>query len=252
MYRPVRYWVSSRTPNSLCELIIISRQFAVPHLGSPQTLHVVRASVTRAIGEHRPSLPGAMNVVGCILLRFLLLSTTVDGLRPPFRSHITRRSAIGGLLAGSSLSLSAPPALGASVPQGPLCSPDVAVLQTAGAKQIIVIGTAHVSEESVALVQQVIREVQPETVMVELDKPRAVTLLRKERARRKGGGGGEAAGVTPSGASGAEQGIASFYQSLEEMGLQSGGEVRSSGLASNRAAGIAQRVGFLGCLAGVG
>jgi len=190
-----------------------------------------------------------MNVVGCILLRFLLLSTTVDGLRPPFRSHITRRSAIGGLLAGSSLSLSAPPALGAS--EGPLCSPDVAVLQTAGAKQIIVIGTAHVSEESVALVQQVIREVQPETVMVELDKPRAVTLLRKERARRKGGGGGEAAGVTPSGASGAEQGIASFYQSLEEMGLQSGGEVRSSGIASNRAAGIARRVGILGCLAGV-
>ena len=251
MYRPVRYWVSSRTPNSLCELIIISRQFAVPHLGSPQTLHVVRASVTRAIGEHRPSLPGAMNVVGCILLRWLLLSTTVDGLRPPFRSHITRRSAIGGLLCGSSLSLPAPPALGASVPQGPLCSPDVAVLQTAGAKQIIVIGTAHVSDESVALVQQVIREVQPETVMVELDKPRAVTLLRKERARRKGGGG-EVAGVTPSGATGAERGIASFYQSLEEMGLQSGGEVRSSGLASHSAAGIAQRVGFLGYLAGVG
>ena len=190
-----------------------------------------------------------MNVVGCILLRCLLLLTTVDSLRPPFRSHITRRSAIGGLLSGSSLSLSAPPALGAS--EGPLCSPDVAVLQTAGAKQIIVIGTAHVSDESVALVQQVIREVQPETVMVELDKPRAVTLLRKERARRKGGGG-EAAGVTPSGATGAEQGIASFYQSLEEMGLQSGGEVRSRGLASNRAAGIAQRVGFLGCLAGVG
>ena len=189
-----------------------------------------------------------MNAVRCIMLRWLLLLSTVDGLRPPFRSHITRRSAIGGLLAGSSLSLSAPPALGAS--EGPLCSPDVAVLQTAGAKQIIVIGTAHVSDESVALVQQVIREVQPETVMVELDKPRAVTLLRKERARRKGGGG-EAAGVTPSGASGAERGIASFYQSLEEMGLQSGGEVRSSGLASNRAAGIAQRVGFLGCLAGV-
>lgn len=159
-----------------------------------------------------------MIVVGGMLLRCLLLLTTVDGLRPP---HITRRSAIGGLLSGSSLSLSAPPALGASVPQGPLCSPDVAVLQTAGAKQIIVIGTAHVSDESVALVQQVIREVQPETVMVELDKPRAVTLLRKERARRKGGGG-EAAGVIPSGAS--DAGIASFYQSLEEMGLQNGGE----------------------------
>jgi hypothetical protein len=200
---------------------------------------------------HDAEARGAMNVVGCILLRCLLLLTTVDSLRPPFRSQITRRSAIGGLLCGSSLSLSAPPALGASVPQGPLCSPDVAVLQTAGTKQIIVIGTAHVSDESVALVQQVIREVQPETVMVELDKPRAVTLLRKERARRKGGGG-EAAGVTPSGASGAEQGIASFYQSLEEMGLQSGGEVHSSGLASNRAAGITQRVGFLGCLAGVG
>ena len=193
-----------------------------------------------------------MNAVRCIMLRWLLLLSTVDGLRPPFRSHITRRSAIGGLIAGSSLSLSAPQAIGASVPQGPLCSPDVAVLQTAGAKQIIVIGTAHVSDESVALVQQVIREVQPETVMVELDKPRAVTLLRKERARRKGGGGGEAASVTPSGATGAERGIASFYQSLEEMGLQSGGEVRSSGLASNRAAGIAQRVGFLGCLACVG
>ena len=227
------------------------RHFALPH-GRPINRPCCPLNlVTRAIGELRATLQGAMNVVGCILLGFLLLSTTVDGLRPPFRSHITRRSAIGGLLCGSSLSLPAPPALGASVPQGPLCSPDVAVLQTAGAKQIIVIGTAHVSDESVALVQQVIREVQPETVMVELDKPRAVTLLRKERARRKGGGG-EAAGVTPSGATGAEKGIASFYQSLEEMGLQSGGEGRSSGLASNRAAGIAQRVGFLGCLACVG
>ena len=83
------------------------------------------------------------------------------------------------------------------------------------------VGTAHVSEESVELVQQVIQTVKPDTVMVELDKPRAVALLRKERARRSGGAAASLG--ESSNASGA--GIASFYQSLEAMGLQSGEEV---------------------------
>jgi len=58
--------------------------------------------------------------------------------------------------------------------------PDVHVLQLAD-KQVLLIGTAHISQESVDLVQQVITEVLPDQVCLELDENRYLSLSSKER-----------------------------------------------------------------------
>ena len=44
-------------------------------------------------------------------------------------------------------------------------------------RDITLVGTAHISEDSALLVQQVLRQVRPDTVMVELDASRATKLL---------------------------------------------------------------------------
>ena len=105
------------------------------------------------------------------------------------RSHRVRRLRdellCGGALCGSQLftPLSSWASL---VAPSPLCDEDVSVLRTAAGKQIVIVGTAHVSEESAQLVREVIQQVEPDTVMVELDKPRAISLMRKARARKNG------------------------------------------------------------------
>ena len=48
-------------------------------------------------------------------------------------------------------------------------------------KQITLIGTAHVSKESVDLVEAVIAEVRPDTVCVELCESRASAIRQKDR-----------------------------------------------------------------------
>jgi pheromone shutdown-related protein TraB len=48
-------------------------------------------------------------------------------------------------------------------------------------KRIILVGTAHVSKESVDLVQAVIQEVKPDTVCVELCESRAQSIRQKQR-----------------------------------------------------------------------
>jgi pheromone shutdown-related protein TraB len=48
-------------------------------------------------------------------------------------------------------------------------------------KRIVLVGTAHVSKESVELVQSVIDEVQPDTVCVELCESRAQSIRQKDR-----------------------------------------------------------------------
>jgi hypothetical protein len=53
----------------------------------------------------------------------------------------------------------------------PECSESISVL-TNGNKKVIVIGTAHISEESAKLVERTIRKVNPNTVMIELDPKR--------------------------------------------------------------------------------
>uniref|UniRef100_A0A7S4I9S7 TraB/GumN family protein n=1 Tax=Prymnesium polylepis TaxID=72548 RepID=A0A7S4I9S7_9EUKA len=134
---------------------------------------------------------------------------------PPDQRLLTRRMAIaGGALCSSQILV--PLRTQALLTPPPLCDPDVSVLST-GNKQIVIVGTAHVSEDSAALVRQVIRAVQPDTVMVELDRRRAATLMYKAKARKRG---------VPVSASPSEQQSsgAAFYQSLEEKGFPSGGE----------------------------
>ena len=48
-------------------------------------------------------------------------------------------------------------------------------------KRITLVGTAHVSKDSVELVKSVIAEVRPDTVCVELCESRASAIRQKER-----------------------------------------------------------------------
>ena len=54
---------------------------------------------------------------------------------------------------------------------------------TVGEKEIILVGTAHVSKESADLVKTVIEEERPDTVCVELCKSRHQAISQKERWR---------------------------------------------------------------------
>ncbi len=58
-------------------------------------------------------------------------------------------------------------------------SADVVRLEVDG-KQITLIGTAHISQESVATVTRVIRDLKPETVCVELDEQRYQSLINQK------------------------------------------------------------------------
>ena len=55
---------------------------------------------------------------------------------------------------------------------------DVAILQHAG-KTIILVGTAHIAQQSVTLVQQVIEHEHPDTVCIELDEKRYTALSKR-------------------------------------------------------------------------
>ena len=58
--------------------------------------------------------------------------------------------------------------------------PDVHILDHAG-RQIILVGTAHISQESVQLVRTVIDQEHPDCVCLELDDKRYLALTQKER-----------------------------------------------------------------------
>ena len=147
----------------------------------------------------------------------LLTLTTLASVHPCHRISLTRRAAVGTALCGQCFL--APLTTWADAPLVPLCDQDVSVLTAAGRNDIVVIGTAHVSAESAMLVRQVIRSVRPDTVMVELDKPRAVALMRKAKARRNGD---LVVSSTPPGQH-LTRGQA-FYQSLDTMGFEPGRE----------------------------
>ena len=59
-------------------------------------------------------------------------------------------------------------------------SPDVEVLSVGG-REFILVGTAHISQESVDLVREVIEKERPDAVCVELDAQRYEALSRKKR-----------------------------------------------------------------------
>ena len=62
-------------------------------------------------------------------------------------------------------------------------NPNVIHNLSCGEKQIILVGTAHVSKESVSLVQSVIEQENPDTVAVELCPSRYQTIKQKEQWR---------------------------------------------------------------------
>ena len=57
---------------------------------------------------------------------------------------------------------------------------DVQIIQAAG-KEVVLVGTAHVSKESTALVRRVIEQERPDTVCVELDPQRYKALTESDR-----------------------------------------------------------------------
>ena len=55
----------------------------------------------------------------------------------------------------------------------PVCSDAVTILKNINRNQeVVVIGTAHISEDSANLVREIIRKIKPDTVMIELDRKR--------------------------------------------------------------------------------
>ena len=116
-------------------------------------------------------------------------------------------------------------------------------------------GTAHISEESAALVRRVVRQIQPDEVMIELDPARAAKLIGtrpatlkleapagvvierpetvQQAAAKPAGstfGIGSVAGrllrgdLQEAGAQAVGAGLASMYKQLDQMGFQSGAE----------------------------
>lgn len=51
-------------------------------------------------------------------------------------------------------------------------------------RTILLVGTAHISQESVALVQEVIQQERPDGVCIELDEKRYQALTEKKNGRR--------------------------------------------------------------------
>ena len=136
--------------------------------------------------RHNPAMRGILSAAALLLsVAAACGSTQARPLRgstllaAPRRTQLTRRAAVGGALCGSQLLAPLGGGLAWAAAPPPLCDQDVSVLRTSANKEIVIVGTAHVSEESAALVRQVVRQVRPDTVMVELDKRRAVALMRK-------------------------------------------------------------------------
>ena len=160
-------------------------------------------------------------------LLLLLLPAAVACLRAPHPAAprstarpssspqlLSRRWAVGGLsgllataplstLRAASASTAEAAAPARALPNA-LCDSSVSVVQTAR-QEITLVGTAHISADSALLVQRVLRQVKPDTVMIELDASRAGKLLAKrpsagagdEAAAAAGGGGGDDAGRAP-------------------------------------------------------
>ena len=109
------------------------------------------------------------------LLPFLLVLPGCAGLRVGRRSAVT-----AGLLGPVTLphALTPSPAVAAAVTEvSPLCDPCVTIVKSARGQEITLVGTAHISEDSAALVSRVIRAQHPDVVMIELDQSRAAKLI---------------------------------------------------------------------------
>ena len=180
----------------------------------------------------------------------LLLVATANALRVP-TDAFNRRFLLGGVAAGLGSSLV--PALPARayvesspLSSNPLCDPCVSLVQSGTGQQIALVGTAHISDDSAVLVRRVIQQLQPDTVMIELDASRAGRLMqRRDQAagdtqatppsassedRKPTFGMGQLAGrllrgdFEEAGAQAVGLSLSSLYKQLDSMGFQSGGE----------------------------
>ena len=158
-----------------------------------------------------------------------------------------RRTAIGlGIAAASAPRYAI--AFEPAIPNGALCDPCVTLVKTSAGAEVTLVGTAHISMESAELVRNVIQQVKPNAVMVELDPSRAGKLMQ----RSKGDGAPVVASDEQLGASSASNaptygigklagrllrgdmqeagsqavgvGLSGLYKQMDQMGFQSGAE----------------------------
>ncbi len=64
------------------------------------------------------------------------------------------------------------------------CSDSVAVLRGPGGREVVIVGTAHISEESVEVVKRTINGVKPDVVMIELDVKRLGKVSEADMAQK--------------------------------------------------------------------
>lgn len=105
-------------------------------------------------------------------------SATVRSQRDIFRKLIS-----AGVLARVVFTVAVPPAQSAvenKLKKLPECNDAVTLLRKAGGKDVVVIGTAHISEESAELVRRIVQSTQPDVVMIELDAKRIGKLNSSE------------------------------------------------------------------------
>ena len=132
-------------------------------------------------------MPRAAWLLLCVPLANSLRSETTFGRRAAL--------AAGGWALGGCNTLPMHAALPAAASL-PLCDPCVTTVKSARGQDVTLVGTAHISEDSASLVSAVIRDVQPDVVMIELDQTRAAKLIGRassslklidpERARMRG------------------------------------------------------------------
>ena len=115
-----------------------------------------------------------------------------------------------------------------------LSSDDVRVVKL-GEREIVVLGTAHVSRESVDLVRSAVAELRPDAVCVELDAKRFEALSRPDVRRARPARGDPHA---PAGDARPQPALASYQRSLGvALGVKPGAELLEAARCAE-AAGI--------------
>jgi hypothetical protein len=204
-----------------------------------------------------------MRCSGCLVV----LASVASGLRVPTtsgqssvaRSFVSkapavesRRTVLGAVGCLSGLLVSRPAQAlvvdEAAASTNPLCDACVSQVRSASGQEITIVGTAHISEDSAVLVRRVIRELQPDTVMIELDPSRAGRLMQRRSTQTADAdastvaaapppaGGGEASkpafgmgqvvgrifkgDLEEASTQAVGMGLASMYRQLDSMGFQ--------------------------------
>ena len=91
-----------------------------------------------------------------------LPSTTADRAKTTMKKSLSAFSAyVAGITSIATIHPSVTHAINI-----PPCSDEIMILRSSNDREVVLIGTAHISEESVNLVSKVINDVRPDTVMV--------------------------------------------------------------------------------------